>query len=245
MRKLRTLHRNVGAVIALFLLMLSVTGIMLNHSTDLQLDRKYLTWNWVLERYGVGNLKPDATYFVGRNTVSQFGSQIMINTQPVAESHDLIVGAIMIDQLLVMVTENSLLLFNKENELVEKITGNVGIPIMIQNIGVFHGDPVMQTRDGMWRSDFMLEAWERISLDGVAWSKRQVMPHKLREELVHYFHRNTITVERVILDLHNGYLFGKLGVWLADLWGLFLIFIALSGLWLWFARLFARLFKKE
>mgnify|MGYP007091369996 FL=1 len=102
----------------------------------------------------------------------------------------------------------------------------------------------MQTRSGMWRSDFLLEQWGKISLEGVAWSKPQAMPQILKLQLTQYFHRTSITVERVILDLHNGYLIGKFGLWLADLWGVFLAFIALSGLWLWLVRLFASKTKK-
>ena len=40
-RRMRSLHRSMGAAIALFVLLLSITGILLNHSSDLKLDKRY------------------------------------------------------------------------------------------------------------------------------------------------------------------------------------------------------------
>jgi uncharacterized iron-regulated membrane protein len=43
-------------------------------------------------------------------------------------------------------------------------------------------------------------------------------------------------VERVILDLHSGRFFGKLGPWLFDIAALLLILLSLSGAWIWLKR---------
>ena len=51
--RLRAWHRGMGALAALFLLMLAVTGILLNHTLDLKLAERHLDWPWLLEHYGV------------------------------------------------------------------------------------------------------------------------------------------------------------------------------------------------
>lgn len=235
-RRMRNLHRSIGAVVAIFVLMLAVTGVLLNHTSDLELDKRYLTWDWVLAHYGIASVEPDVTYFLDQRAVSQFGSQIFIEATPVTQSHHPILGGIVIDDLMVLATQDALLLFSHEGEFIERMGDSVGTPAMIQNIGLFHGEPVVQTRDGMWRSDFMLDQWEQLSLDGVAWSEPQVMSNELQQELASYFHGNGITVERVLLDLHNGRILGRYGVWVIDLVGIFLVLIALSGFWLWLRR---------
>ena len=51
--RLRIWHRSIGALAALFLLMLAITGILLNHNLDLKLEQRHLDWPWLLEHYGV------------------------------------------------------------------------------------------------------------------------------------------------------------------------------------------------
>ena len=46
--RLRAWHRGMGALAALFLLMLAVTGILLNHTLDLKLAERHLDWPWLL-----------------------------------------------------------------------------------------------------------------------------------------------------------------------------------------------------
>jgi len=235
-RKMRSLHRSMGALVALFVLMLAVTGILLNHTSDFDLDKRHLTWDWLLDHYGLANAEADAVYLLDRHTISQFGSQVFINAKPVTQSHVPILGGVMIDDLMVLATKDALLLFSPEGEFVERMGDSVGVPAMIQNIGLFHGDPVVQTRNGMWRSDFMLDQWEQLSLNGVGWSEPHAMPSLVQDELSQYFRGNGVTVERVVLDIHNGRILGKYGVWFADLVGVFLVLISLTGLWLWLRR---------
>jgi len=233
---MRSLHRSMGAIVAIFVLMLATTGILLNHTSDFELDSRYLTWDWLLKHYGVDDVKPDAVYLLDRHTISQFGPQVFIDAIPVTQSHVPILGGIIIDDLMVLATTDALLLFTPEGEFIERMGDGLGIPSMIQNIGLFHGDPVVQTRDGMWRSDFMLDQWEQLSLDGVGWSEPKSMPRSLQIELADYFHGKGISIERVVLDIHNGHVLGKFGIWFADFIGALLVLISVTGLWLWARR---------
>jgi len=236
-RRMRSLHRSMGAIVAIFVLILATTGIFLNHTSDFELDKRYLTWDWLLNHYGMNEVQADAVYLLDRHTISQFGSQVFIDANPVTQSHLPILGGIIIDDLMVLATEDALLLFTPEGEFIEQMGDGLGIPATIQNIGLFHGDPVVQTRNGMWRSDFMLDQWEQLSLEGVGWSEpKVVMPTSVQDALSTYFRGKGVTVERVILDVHNGHILGRFGIWFADLLGGFLVLISLTGLWLWARR---------
>lgn len=231
--KLRSLHRGLGATAALFVIILALTGIGLNHTTALKLDQRYLTWNWLLAHYGMDKIEADAIYLAGRETVSQFDRQVFINAKPVATDESHLVGAIRLDDLMVLAFEDGLTLISPEGELIERMGTATGIPPLVQNIGLYHGEPVLQTEVGMWRSDFMLDQWEKISLQGVSWSQAETMSQSLEEELARYFHGEGVTVERFILDVHNGHIIGGFGPWLLDLVSLLMTFLALTGLWLW------------
>lgn len=236
-RKLRTIHRTVGVIIAVFVLMFAVTGMLLNHTSDLELDESYLTWDWLLAHYGIAHVEPDVVYLLEQHAVSQFGTQVFIDSTPVVNSLSPILGGIVIDDLMVLSTQNELLLFSREGEFIEKMSASAGIPPLIRNIGLFHGEPVLQTRNGMWRSDFMLDQWEEISLQGIGWSEPQAMPSNVEQDLAEYFHGKGISLERLILDLHNGRIFGQSGIWFVDIVGGLLILISLTGLWMWGRRI--------
>jgi len=46
----------------------------------------------------------------------------------------------------------------------------------------------------------------------------------------------TISWQRVVLDMHSGRWFGPLGPWIVDLAALVLLFLACSGFWIWYSR---------
>ncbi len=236
-RRMRRIHRILGATIALFVLMLASTGILLNHTSDLKLDQRYLTWDWLLSHYGVTELQPDAVFLIDNKVISQFGQQLFVDATPVLQESRPLKGGVSQGETFVLATDEALLIFTADGEFVEKMTSSSGVPAMIQNIGLFHGDPVVQTRDGLWRSDFMLEQWEKLSLQGVGWSVAQSMPDSVAEQLQHYFHGKGISVERVVLDIHNGHIVGQYGPWLLDGIGALLLILSLTGIWMWAKRL--------
>lgn len=235
-RKMRSLHRSMGAMVAVFVLILAITGVLLNHTSDLELDDSYLTWDWLLEHYGINTVSPDTVYLLDTHVISQFGQQLFVDAIPITDVHQTILGGVVLEDLLVLATKDALILLSSEGEFIEKMGVTAGVPSDIQNIGWFHGEPVIQTRSGTWRSDFMLDKWERVSLQGVGWSVPQPMPEAVEKELANYFHGKGISVERLILDLHNGHILKKYGVWLLDILAGLLIFLSLTGLWMWLRR---------
>jgi len=234
---MRSLHRSMGALVALFVMMLAITGMMLNHTSELKLDQRYLTWNWLLEHYGVATVEADAVFLLDQKVISQFDKQVFVDAYPATQVQRPILGGVVLDDLMILATDDALILLSPEGEFIERMSGTAGVPPMIQNIGLFHGEPVIQTRDGMWRSDFLLDQWERISLYGISWSAPQPMPDSVEADLAEYFHGKGITVEQFILDLHNGHIIEWFGVWLLDVFAVLTILISLTGLWMWGRRL--------
>jgi hypothetical protein len=235
-RRMLRLHRTMSAAIALFVLFLSITGILLNHSSDLKLDKYYLTWPWLLSHYGVSNVQADAVFLLDQAVISQIGTEVFVDAKPVTHIQRPLLGGVVLDEVIVLATDDALILLNAAGELIERMGAAVGVPPMIQNIGLFHGDPVIQTREGMWRSDFMLDKWERISLQGVGWSVPSPMPTSTQHDLIKYFHGEGVTVEHVLLDIHNGRILGAFGVWLLDLLGVLLTVLSLTAIWMWLRR---------
>lgn len=232
-RRLLNIHRSMGALLAMFVILLASTGILLNHTSDFELDQYHLSWPWLLQHYGLDRVEVDSSYRLDEKIVSQVGEQVFVDNIPVVETYRPLVGGIVLDEITVLATDDELILLSPNNEFIEKMSASAGVPMQIQNIGLHHGQPILQTRSGMWRSDFMLEQWQNISLQGVSWSEVYPLPESTRQQLAAYFHGEGVTVERFVLDLHNGRILSAAGVWLLDILAILLIVLSVSGLWIW------------
>ncbi|MEK9766944.1 MAG: PepSY-associated TM helix domain-containing protein, partial [Thalassolituus sp.] len=47
---------------------------------------------------------------------------------------------------------------------------------------------------------------------------------------------SSISLQRIVLDIHSGRWFGSWGIWMMDLAAVVLILLSISGLWLWWSR---------
>jgi uncharacterized iron-regulated membrane protein len=83
----------------------------------------------------------------------------------------------------------------------------------------------------------MLDKWEPISLQGVSWSMPHPLPQSVNTELKQFFYGKGISIQQLLLDIHNGHILGPIGIWLIDALSVLIIFLSLSGLWMWGRRL--------
>ena len=234
---LRGLHRIIGALVALFVIVLSVTGIMLNHSQSLGLDKRNVSNPWVLSQYQLSNIQFDSAYPVGRKLVSQFGKYLFVNTQQVGESNLPLMGAMRTDAMLVLAFRDRILLLTSAGEQIEWLGAAAGVPAGIQKLGEYHGEPVLQTAAGMWRSDDLLDQWEKLELQGVRWINKAQMNAASQAKIKQQFRGASVPAEQLVLDVHNGRILGGMGGVLLDLVAIMLLLLAFSGLWMWVKRL--------
>ena len=77
---------------------------------------------------------------------------------------------------------------------------------------------VLDAGDGVYRADSQLLAWERVNGEsaGLRWSAPAAADPALLSDLREDYLANILTLERVILDLHSGRIFGRYGPWLMD-----------------------------
>lgn len=236
-RRMRSLHRTMGAAIAVFILIFALTGVILNHSAQFKLDQRYINADWLMALYGIGNVEADISFLVDNKTISQFDTQLFIDARPVTHLDNPLVGVIVLEHLLVLATEKTLILLTPEGELVERMGEEAGVPVPIQNIGTYKDEPVIQSLSGIWSSNSMLNRWEPFSSQNISWSQPYQLPDNVAEELKTFFYGKGITVEQLMIDIHNGRILGSLGVWLIDFLGIMLLILSFTGLWMWIKRL--------
>jgi hypothetical protein len=200
--KYRRFHRRFGATLVAFVLFLSITGIALNHSSDLGLDRKYISWSWLLDAYGLEAPKPYAGRVVVEPMVVVGDGQtahVLLTTGELVESIDL--GGFLPGDI-------------------ERV-GRVQDRVVLQSGGqLFQSDADVS----------LFESWEGEATDEIEWSSEIAADTAGLETLQTAWRGRGVTAERVLLDLHSGRIFALPGRLVLDIIGLGLIVLSISGL---------------
>lgn len=230
-------HRYIGINAALFVLLLSITGLMLNHTESLSLDKSNIHNNWLLSHYGIVAPESVQSYSVESYWVSQWNNRLFLNQTDLGQHNGKLTGVLAVNDMLVIGLQNAILLVTKEGELVEKMTGSEGIPAAISAIGLTdkHRVAVLAER-GIYTADEDLVLWQSNPQAITVWSDSNALPENLYQTLLEQYRGKGLTLERVILDLHSGRLFSQGGVYFMDFVAVLLIFLTCSGLWLWGVR---------
>jgi len=220
----------VDILAALLLVIIVIAVILLNHAEELKLDQRLINSEWLMQLYLRDDLQADASFLLNNTVISQFNNELFFNDQLLTNSSAKVLGGVALDDVLVLAAKNQLILISPSGDYLETLSADDGIPAQIQNIGEFHGEPVLQTRQGMFRSNYLLDQWEPVSLQGVSWSEYYPLPAKLKFELKKYFFDKGISIEQLIRDCITGQLFRSMASWFWDFILLFMLAVCVRGL---------------
>lgn len=241
-------HRWLGITAALPALAIAATGVLINHGNALELDARPVYARWLLGWYGIEVPGGGIAYRAGPTVVSQLGEALYLDGRRLrlpsaVEPAGRLRGALAIDPALLVALSGQALLLDADGRLIEAIE----VPELAPGLGNSGIDAVARSSDGfaalrigqtVVTSDSGLLRWSRSARDPESFDWiRPVQPGPaLRKRMQAAWHGGSITWERVLLDLHSGRLFGRLGVWIVDLVSLLLIVLAGTGAWLWLLR---------
>lgn len=233
---LRTWHRRIGLAAALLALLLSVTGILLNHTGALRLDERYVRSEALLDWYGIGVDVPVRAYRAGNHYLAGIGGRLYWDRSGLGAHGGRLRGAVPWRDLTVVALQDTLLLLTRDGELVEKLTGAEGVPAGLQDIGLApDGNVVVKAAQGVYEPDIDTLEWRDRQSTGVRWAKPVTLPAPLRADLLQQYRGGGLTIERILLDLHSGRILGGFGVYVMDIAAVLLVILAISGLWMWLA----------
>jgi len=236
-----TFHRVTGLSSVILIVILSITGVMLNHTQRLELDKQHITRPWLLSWYGIR--MPDKQLYlqVNNHWVALLGQRLYYQNTLLSSASDNLRGVVLLPQMLVIATERELFLLTLEGDLVEKITANDGLPVPISRVGQDHEHNVLLTtrEREFYRSDDGLISWHKIRPGDNNNTTAQVNSHPgaaVKQLYRSLYLGNDLSLERVILDLHSGRIFAGWGIYLMDGAAVMMLLLSLSGTWIWFRR---------
>ena len=235
------LHRWSGLSAFILLLSLAITGIMLNHTEELELNQSYIKNTWLQNWYGIKMPQQQNFIKLDNAQIAQIGKKLYLNQSYLLNEKSPLIGAYKSHDFIIIAMKKALYLFTLEGDLIEKLDSEKNLPSPITHIGFSEltqssGQLIIEVNQQYYTSNDDFLSWTKIQT-------KEFYPLELEnpENIDKTFYQNAylgneLNLERVILDLHSGRLLGNFGVYLMDLAAIILIMLGLSGIWIWSRR---------
>jgi len=229
-------HRRAGLAALVLIIILAVTGILLNHTESLQLDETYVESSTLLNWYGLEPEGKIISYRVREHTISSWDKEVFFDQQPLARTDEKFHGAVWAEQLIIAAFDTEIFLLTHEGELVERVPTSQSFS-HIQRLGLKYKRPVIETSEPLYyMADEHILDWDVIINEDVEWSTPIQLNEAQIKTLRHAYRGNGLSMERVVLDLHSGRIFGHYGIYIMDAAAVAMLWLSLSGLWVWWRR---------
>ena len=230
-------HRWIGLSLVVFVVYLSVSGILLNHAGDLRLESRYVSWSWLLDAYGLQVPDPTASFSDAEHRSTLLGERLFLDGRDTGQRESTLTGIAALGPLVIIGGERHVYLFTADGEFVEAIDLGASLAGSIEKVGRTGEHAVLQSAGNLYRSDAdvaMFAPWDEAAVDH--WSAQTPPGAEEMQVLEAAWRGKGVTVERLMLDLHSGRLFGRAGPLLMVLVAILLILLSLSGLGMYKVR---------
>lgn len=237
MGKLHIWHRYTGITVSLFVIVLSVTGLLLNFSNALKLNTSHVSTSWLLNHYNIGDF-PVTSFQTKQQLVSQASEYIYLDGRYALHLQENLVGAIDISSsFILLATQSSLVVIDHDGQIIDEIGKYTGLPESPLGISATtNGNPVIRGVNTYWKGSKEISAWQPLKGPHPKWVASTPTPEFINTAIQHHARSHEINIERVLLDLHSGRLIGTWGQNLMSLSALLLLILAATGIIIWLRK---------
>ena len=235
--KLRKLHKYLGFAFSIFILHLTVTGILLTYPKTFNIEEKYISNFFILKKYNMDTHKEVYGLRNIEDEVVIIRNNIYINSQFVDKFSDEIIN--------VLYQKNEKKIFILSKSIIgiyffENIDGALEIKdiISIENTKKIKGlgqnlsdDIIFFKNDSEYynleNKDLIKQA--NIKDKNIKWSNISKIDKKLAKHYLNIHQGNGVSFTRILTELHNGKFFGSIFTLILFFASLSLIFLTLSS----------------
>ncbi len=230
-------HRRIGIFFALPAILLSITGILLNHSGFLKLDKTYITNSSILAWYGMEPSSSPEAISIGNNTITLIENLLYVNEKRVLEGAKGLTGGGELNKMLIVSTKDSVLLLEKDtNNIIEKL-GSESLPGGdIISSSIKDNKYLLDTTKGRFSASPEITNFLTNEREALPKANPTSISKELLETILHDWRGRGLSLWRIILDLHSGKFFGSIGTFIADIFAMSLLFLVATGFYLWRKR---------
>ncbi|MEP5567227.1 MAG: PepSY domain-containing protein [Halioglobus sp.] len=227
-------HRRLGVAVSLLLIWLALSGIALNHSADWGLDQ--IAGPELLQSVYSGDTIEFTSYRAGDVWVSHNGgSTLYVQGKELGYCSQPFVGAVEFDGELVAACGDQLLLMTPAAELIESIDIAYDLETMPTSIGISEAGIWLRGEEGIYLADLSSLIFDSAphAKESIAWASPGLHGKEIQVLLEQASFGSGVSLTQMLLDLHSGRFFGKMGTLGMDVVAIVLILLATSGVWVW------------
>jgi hypothetical protein len=232
----RRTHRVLGVSSLLFVVLISLSGLILNHADALGMSR-HAAGPLLLRIYGIMLPPVDSAFAAGGVLFATSAETLYANGGELAKSVDRLVGAVAIDGGIVVATGNEFFVTSSDAILIERFSTDS--PGQMSKLGTESQRIIVAIQDGYFEFDpqrMSLAVPGGIMTDGINWSRPATPSDEEVEQIGTAALGQAINWERVLLDFHSGRILPTVGRYLADITALCLLYMCFTGIVLWNRR---------
>jgi len=217
---------------------------MLNHTDGLQLNNTKVNNAIVLSLYEINPKEPTISYKTEQHIFSQLDEQIYFDEKKLLNSKQQIRGVTNAGEIIILVLSRDVILLSRDGELIDRYP--LAQKTEIEHVGMLQGKAIIKMMDqSMWQADEDIINWQAIDSIQMIWAPQIQLDDTLKQNLLEQYRGEGLPLERIILDIHSGRIFGTFGVYVMDGVALLMMFLSLSGLWMWWQRRMKQRNKKK
>jgi len=230
-------HRRLGLAGLILLFILSITGIMLNHTEDFELDKTSIKSDLLLDWYNINPQGEPSTFKLGNVWISQWSQQLFFNGKTLFTHAEQLRGIAILDDIIAIALEHHVLLVDVDGEIIELISVNTSSAI--HKVGTSQKKIALLDKEkNIYLSNVQLSSWEPESNKlKPNWSQKTEINEAQLDDLKTAFRGDGLNLEKFILDLHSGRIFNdSWGIYIMDAAAILMMLLGVSGIWVWWSR---------
>jgi hypothetical protein len=226
----RKIHRWVGLISALWLLQLTITGLLLQHADSFKLTTTYINSPTILQWFDYGQRQQ--AWDVDDLTIFQLDDQAKINDSIINIPSPL-VGVGHTGSNWVLATANTLYWLNQQGEIINQMDDFDGLPTPVQKMTATYESINIQVNHRWAEINDGIISWHPTTPDIEA--TKAIQARKLTSseqgELFSSLLGNKLSYDKVLHGIHSGI---KSSSWMNTLSALALLYLCFSGIYLFF-----------
>lgn len=230
-------HRRLGLAGLILLFILAITGIMLNHTEEFELNKVSIKSDILLDWYGINPRGKPTTYKLNDIWISQWEQQLFFNGKTLFTHSEKLQGIAIADGIIAIALQHHVLLIDTGGEVIEFIAVKTNAPI--EKIGNIDEKIALLDKEGnLYLSNTQLSSWKPgDNIPNITWSKNIVTNKTQINNLKTAFRGDGLSLEKLILDLHSGRIFNAhWGLYIMDATAILMMLLGISGTWVWWSR---------
>ena len=235
--KLRKLHKYIGFTFSIFILHLTITGILLTYPKTFKILDKHSNNFYILKKYNMQTFRDVYQAIDTKNEIITINNSLYLNKKFIDSYKTNIIGVIYKN------THKSLFVLNREELVVyflEEINNDLEIEDILYlpnskiftDIGKDYSNNIYLKNNNVlyqFNKDTSLTKIKGKFKKNIFWAKTNAAKKDISNIYLRIHQGNGVSILKILTELHNGKFFGSIFTFILFISSLSLIFLTLSS----------------